>query len=137
MSERTIWRRVERDKENTISGGAVWCGNLCCWLEPYTPPVACWPPPRYDDPAKYGNPERMILEWSHGAGGSSYWGCNASRWTPGRAWLEQPPGPCEPKSEAEAAWFEWRKKEGLPMDEGKAIKPFWINGYEAKAAKGK
>lgn len=100
MSERKIWMRVEKDKENAISGGAVWCHNLCCWLEPYTPPIVYWPPPRYDDPALRGDPNRMILEWSEG----NYWRCAASRWTPGRAWLEQPPGPVPPKSPAEIAW---------------------------------
>lgn len=111
--------------------------DLPICLEPCEMPAGQWPAPRYDDPAKCENPERMILEWSHGAEGGSYWRVQAELWTPGRAWLEQPPGPCDPKSEAEAAWFEWRKKEGLPMDEGKAIKPFWINGYEAKAAQSK
>lgn len=138
MSERTIWRRVEKDKENTISGGAVWCHNLCCWLEPYTPP-ASWPDPRYDDPAKCGDPQRMILEWSQGAGGSSYWGCRAKDWTPGRAWLEQPNAPVPQKSEAEKAWAAHAKREYLTNPDSPdyhLARQEFIAGYEAKAAKG-
>lgn len=123
MSERKIWIRVEKEKENTISGGAVWCGNLCCWLEPYTPPVAGWPPPRYDDPAKCGDPERMILKWSQGAGGSSYWEERAKAWTPGRAWLEQPPQPQRQKSPAEIAW---ENTKDLPWASGKEM---FLRGY--------
>lgn len=74
------------------------------WVPFLRPVHTAWPAPRYDDPAKCGDPERMILEWSHGAGGGSYWGARAKDWTPGRAWLEQPPAPVPQKSEAEIAW---------------------------------
>lgn len=119
MSERTIWRLLEHG-EVIKDGDEFW--DMGRWnpskeigwafsetrhlihRRRETLPTVQYPAPRYDDPAKCADPERMILEWSHGAQGGSYWGTPARRWTPGRAWLEQPPAPVPQKSEAEIAW---------------------------------
>lgn len=134
MSEqREIWKRVAETA--SANADAIWCGNLCCWLEPCTPP-ASWPAPRYDDPAKYGDPERMILEWSHGAESGSYWGERAKDWTSRRAWLEQPPGPCKPKSAAEEAWeaIERLSFQGVSgMDKHSFIQGFECHALTAKS----
>ena len=134
MSERKLWQQTPGYPSHAEG---VFCETLKAWLIPYTPPVVYWPAPRYDDPAKCGDPGRMILEWSQGAEGGSYWGCNASRWNPGRPWLEQPPAPCKLKSEAEVAW---EKHCGGPgqnpwLQNDKHAEHLFIAGFNA--AKGK
>jgi len=130
-----LWRQILLAEQGGTSERAVWCHNLCCWLEPYTSPVG-WPTPRYDDPAKCGDPGRMILEWSQGAESGSYWGVRANDWTPGRPWLEQPPAPCKLKSEAEAAWEKHCGAGQNPwLQNDKQAEQLFISGFNAGKGK--
>ena len=119
MSKRTIWRLLEVGEEarpgrdfyvptlgsiQSLTSIRVMTLDHCAHVRKEKIPTCQYPAPRYDDPAKCGDPGRMILEWSQGPESGSWWGCDARRWTPGRPWLEQPPAPCKLKSEAEAAW---------------------------------
>jgi hypothetical protein len=64
-------------------------------------PTASWPAPRYDDPAKCGEPDRPIFCWGRTG---PYVSIMARMWPQGAAWLEQPPAPTPQKSPAEQAW---------------------------------
>lgn len=104
MSDK-LWRGLDLNEPARPGDFRVWeSPGEMKWFRQIEIPTCQYPPPRYDDPAKCGKPNRWILELTEGLEDSSYWAVRAREWTPGRAWLEQPPAPCKPKSEAEQAW---------------------------------
>lgn len=135
-----VWRLLE-EGEQTKPGDEIreifrWSKVTAIWTikthevirRRVTIPIAGWPQPRYDDPAKCGRPSRVILEFVDGRS----WGVfNSNDWVEGNPWIEMPPDPEPEKSEADRAWEAVNTR--MPMLSAKEI---FMAGRESVKAKG-